>query len=107
MDATSYETEAEERGVRAMLQFQKLLTHGVGMTVHDHGLWPEDKPLQPGVVIAVDPQLWIPEEKIYIRCEDTVALTADRVENFTDAAPLDPDAIEHTLQTSPRKAIGV
>jgi hypothetical protein len=42
--------------------------------------------------------MWVPEEQLYIRCEDTVVITADGIENFTAAAPLDPDAIEAVMR---------
>ena len=50
-----------------------------------------------GLVFAVDPQMWIPEEKIYVRVEDTVAVTASGIEVLTADAPLDPDAVEKTV----------
>ena len=31
----------------------------------------------PGLVFSVDPMLWVPDEQLYIRCEDTVAVTED------------------------------
>ena len=38
--------------------------------------------------------MWVPEESLYIRVEDTVAITESGVENLTDAVPRDLDAIE-------------
>lgn len=96
VDAMTFADEAEERGVRATLSFHKHLTHGVGMSCHDHGYWGEG-PLQPGAVIALDPQVWIPEKKQYLRVEDTVVVTADGLENFTEAAPLELDDVEQMI----------
>ncbi|MCW3059406.1 MAG: hypothetical protein JWQ02_1227, partial [Capsulimonas sp.] len=42
-----------------------------------------------GLVFALDPQMWIPEEKLYIRVEDTVAVTERGVEVLTADAPLE------------------
>jgi len=98
VDAMSFADEAEERGVRATLSFHKHLTHGVGMAVHDHGYWGES-PLEPGAVIALDPQLWIPEKKIYVRVEDTIVVTDAGVENFTADAPLELDETERAVGT--------
>jgi Xaa-Pro aminopeptidase len=70
-----------------------VFSHPVGMAVHDDG---EYKPgrLQPGHVFSVDPQLWVPEENLYLRYEDTVAVTASGVENFTEFLPDGLDELE-------------
>jgi len=99
IDAMKFADDEEERGVRNTLTFHKHLTHGVGMSCHDHGYWGE-KPLEPGAVIALDPQLWIPEKQLYIRVEDTVAVTPDGVENFTESAALELDDVEQMVGTS-------
>ena len=68
----------------------------VGMAVHDVGDY-RSRPLEPGVVMAIDPMIWIPEERQYVRCEDTVLVTADGCEVLTSAAPLDCDEIEAAM----------
>jgi len=70
-----------------------VFSHPVGMAVHDDGAYIHG-PLQPGHVFAVDPQLRVPDEQLYIRVEDTVAVTEDGVENFTAFLPADLDSIE-------------
>lgn len=82
---------------RRMLDFRGHLSHPVGMIVHDVDNYTL-RPLEPGVVFAVDPQMWVPEEKLYIRCEDTVVVTADGMENLTAAAPLGLDEVEAFLR---------
>lgn len=69
------------------------MSHPVGLAVHDDGSY-RDGPLQPGHVFSVDPQLWVREENVYLRYEDTVVVTEDGVENFTDFLPAELDAIE-------------
>ncbi len=81
----------------AMLTFQGHLSHPVGMAVHDVGGY-RHKPLEPGVVLTVDPQMWVREEKRYIRCEDTIAVTEDGIDNFTKAAPLELDKVEALMR---------
>jgi len=76
-----------------MVESEVAFTHPVGMAVHDVGTYREE-PLQPGFVFALDPQLWVPEERLYIRVEDTVAITATGVESHTAAAPLELDEVE-------------
>lgn len=99
VSAMEFADDEEERGVRDTLTFHKHLTHGVGMSCHDHTYWGEG-PLEPGAVIALDPQLWIPEKHVYIRVEDTVAVTHDGLENFTELAALELDDIERMVGTS-------
>jgi Xaa-Pro aminopeptidase len=76
-----------EKAARTMLETSGgVLSHPVGMTVHDVGTYKRG-PLQPGHVFSVDPQLWVPEEHLYLRYEDTVVVTDTGVENFTDFLP--------------------
>ncbi|HEX7901835.1 MAG TPA: Xaa-Pro peptidase family protein [Planctomycetota bacterium] len=93
---TRFESPAHEAGARATLKYRGHLSHPVGMAVHDVGdYW--KRPFAPGLVFAVDPQMWIPEEKIYVRVEDTVAVTETGVEILTAAAPLDAEAVEKAV----------
>jgi Xaa-Pro aminopeptidase len=73
-----------------------VFSHPVGMAVHDDGGY-FDRPLEPGVVFSVDPQLRVPEESLYIRYEDVVAVTEKGVENFTDFLPSALDDIERVV----------
>ncbi|MCH7557876.1 MAG: aminopeptidase P N-terminal domain-containing protein [Planctomycetes bacterium] len=72
------------------------MSHAVGMEVHDVG--GSRGPLKPGMVFAVDPQMRVPEEKLYIRIEDTVVVTDDGVDILTDAAPWELDDIEKLMK---------
>ena len=74
-----------------------VFSHTVGMAVHDVGRY-RGAPLKPGQVFAVDPQLRVPEENLYIRYEDTVVVTEDGVENFTDFLPMELDDIEALIR---------
>jgi Xaa-Pro aminopeptidase len=68
-------------------------SHTVGMAVHDVGSY-RDGPLQPGQVFSIDPQMWVPEENLYLRYEDTVVVTETGVENFTAFLPSKLDDME-------------
>jgi Xaa-Pro aminopeptidase len=74
-----------------------VFSHPVGMTVHDDGDY-LNEPLRPGHVFAVDPQLRVPEEQLYIRYENTVAVTSSGVENFTGFLPSELNEIEKLMQ---------
>ena len=42
--------------------------------------------------------IWVPEERLYVRIEDVVVITADGMENFTEFIPVDPQEIERIMQ---------
>jgi Xaa-Pro aminopeptidase len=46
------------------------LSHYVGLEVHDPG--PYDIPVGPGMVFTIEPGIYIPEEKLGVRIEDTL-----------------------------------
>jgi Xaa-Pro aminopeptidase len=95
---TRFSKPEYERAARKMIETGGgAFSHPVGLSVHDVGGYRQG-PLRPGHVFALDPQLWVPEETLYIRCEDTVAVTADGVENFTAFLPADLDAIEAVVR---------
>ena len=70
-----------------------VFSHPVGMAVHDDGDYSKG-PLKPGHVFSIDPQLRVPEEKIYLRYEDVIVITESGYENFTDFLPSELDEIE-------------
>jgi Xaa-Pro aminopeptidase len=70
-----------------------VFSHPVGLAVHDTGGY-GGRPLPVGLVIAIDPQLRVPEENLYMRVEDTIVVTKDGVENLTGEAVLELDEIE-------------
>ena len=97
VEETAWSQESFRKGAAATLEFHGHLSHGVGMAVHD--VWNyRQETLKPGVVLALDPQMWIKEQEIYIRVEDTVVVTADGVENLTADAPLELDEVETVIQ---------
>lgn len=93
---TDWSSEAHEEAAMGALAFRGHFSHPVGMAVHDVGDY-RTVPLVEGAVFSVDPMIWIPEEQAYIRCEDTVVVTADGYENLTGGAPLDCDEIEAAM----------
>jgi Xaa-Pro aminopeptidase len=94
---TSFATESHRKAAEAMLAFRGHLQHPVGMTVHDPGtIW--GQPFREGQVFAVDPMMWIPEERLYVRMEDTVLVTKDGIENFTAFLASTPDEIEAVMK---------
>lgn len=68
--------------------------HAVGMDVHDRVTSFREEPLQEGMVIVVDPMVWLPEPMQYIRTEDTIVVGKDGVEVLTALAPYRMEEIE-------------
>ena len=104
VEATKWLKPIYEQAARRALVFPHHLSHPVGMAVHDVGHY-RGTELRPGVVLTVDPQLIIPEERLYVRVEDTVAITADGIDNFTQDAPYDLDEVERLMRESDKRPL--
>lgn len=76
--------------------------HYVGMSVHDVG--EDEGPLRPGMVIAVEPIIDIPEEELHIRIEDTVLITEEGAEILSAHVPKE---VEDVLALVGRRASGM
>ena len=89
-----------EQAAREMVEKGSgVFSHPVGMAVHDDGDYNyRRRPLAPGVVFSVDPSLWVREENLYLRYEDTVVVTETGVENFTDFLPSELDDLEALMR---------
>ncbi len=57
------------------------LSHFVGLDVHDVGDY--ERPLEPGMVLTVEPGLYVAKEQVGVRIEDTVAITKDGFRNLS------------------------
>jgi Xaa-Pro aminopeptidase len=87
---------AHLKAVQEGLIFRGHCQHPVGMAVHDVGRV-RGVPLQPGMVFTIDPMIWIPEERLYIRIEDVALVTADGVENLSGFVPSRMADVERTI----------
>ena len=74
------------------------LSHHLGLDVHDPGL--PNLPLAPGMVLTVEPGIYIPDEEIGIRIEDDVLVTPDGHEVLSTAAPKSVGAVEAEMAKS-------
>ena len=53
-----------------------------------------NRPIEAGMVITVEPGIYIPEEKIGVRIEDMILITKDSYELLTRRLPRNADEIE-------------
>ena len=75
--------------------FNHGLGHPIGMDVHDVGI---SRPLEPGMVVTLEPGIYIQAEKLGVRIEDDVLVTAKGGEWLSAGAPRTTDAIERVMR---------
>ena len=95
-EETEFSKAEYQEAARKTLTFRGHLSHPVGLAVHDVGTY-RDQPLRPGTVFSVDPMMWVPEERLYIRIEDVGVVTEEGFENFSAYAPTHIEDIEEFM----------
>jgi Xaa-Pro aminopeptidase len=80
------------------------LGHHVGLHVHDAG--DPSRPLEPGMVVTIEPGIYIPEENIGVRIEDIVLITEDGYKLLTARLPRSADAVERLMADARRDRAG-
>jgi Xaa-Pro aminopeptidase len=71
------------------------LSHWLGMDVHDPG--DVSAPFVPGMVLTIEPGIYLPAEGLGIRIEDDVVVTATGGAWLSDQAPRTTEAIERLM----------
>ena len=71
------------------------LGHSVGLNVHDPN---PIGPLQAGVIITMEPGIYIPEEKLGVRIEDMVLVTDTGSRVITGALPREASEVEKAMR---------
>jgi len=71
------------------------LSHHVGLDVHDPS--GPSRPLEPGMVITIEPGIYIPEENLGVRIEDDVLVTPTGYKLLTARLPRSVDEIEKIM----------
>jgi Xaa-Pro aminopeptidase len=71
------------------------LGHHIGLNVHDPGEY--CKALEPGMVVTVEPGIYIPEENLGVRIEDDVLITETGYKLLSERLPRDASEIEKIM----------
>src|SRR5438034_3763500 len=82
-------------GVPCDAYFIHGLSHGLGMDVHDVGDY--RTPLKQGMVITIEPGIYLPQEALGVRIEDDVLVTATGAEWLSAKAPKTTAEIERLM----------
>jgi Xaa-Pro aminopeptidase len=72
-------------------------SHHLGLEVHD-AVDTVSKPLEPGMVITVEPGIYLPDEDLGVRIEDDVLVTATGYELLSKNVPRTSDGIEQYMR---------
>ena len=78
------------------------LGHFVGLDVHDAGAYHE--PLEVGMVLTLEPGIYIPEKGLGIRIEDQIVITETGARMLTDGLPRKAEDIERWMAARPAPA---
>ena len=71
------------------------LSHSIGLNVHDP--FDYQQPLQPGMVVTIEPGIYIREEKLGVRIEDDILITENGCEVLTRRLPRTGEEIERIM----------
>jgi Xaa-Pro aminopeptidase len=71
------------------------LGHHIGLNVHDPGEY--CTPLRPGMVVTVEPGIYIPDENLGVRIEDDVLITETGYKFLSERLTRDPNEIERIM----------
>ncbi len=89
-------THGKDRHGKALGQYYiHGLGHDIGLDVHDPGQYCE--PLRPGMVVTMEPGIYIPEENLGVRIEDDVLITETGFKLLSQRLPRDPAEIEKIM----------
>jgi Xaa-Pro aminopeptidase len=97
--ATYAEVHRAARAVISRAGYQDYFLHGIGhhlgIDVHDPT---PDGPLMPGMVLTIEPGIYLPERGIGIRIEDDVLVTKSGPRVLTEAIPKSIQVIEAVME---------
>lgn len=77
------------------------LGHHIGLDVHDAG--DTCRVLEPGMVITIEPGIYIPDENLGVRIEDDLLVTETGAKVLSEELPRNPDEIEKIMAEAAKK----
>jgi Xaa-Pro aminopeptidase len=77
------------------------LGHNIGLNVHDPGV--PGRALEPGMVITIEPGIYIPDENIGVRIEDDILVTETGAKNLSGRVPRTVEEIEKLMAEAKKK----
>ena len=90
--------EAATRFVDGFAKPGRTFGHWLGMEAHDVAGANFDGVYLPGMMLTIEPALTIPDERIYIRLEDAILITATGYENLSGPLPMEIADIEKVMK---------
>lgn len=98
--ATMVQVDAAARKVIKDAGFGDYFLHGIGhhmgLETHDPGI--QTAKLKPGMVVTIEPGIYIQDEAIGIRIEDDILVTKDGRQNMSSAIPKSVSEIEAAMK---------
>jgi len=91
---------AEKKAVRKY--FMHGIGHPIGLDVHDVSVI--GAPIQAGWVMTCEPGIYVPEEKLGIRLEDTILVTKEGPQSLMADIPMEAGEIEELMAGKTKKA---
>jgi Xaa-Pro aminopeptidase len=75
--------------------FMHGIGHQLGIEVHDST---PDGPLKAGMVVTIEPGIYLPDRKLGVRIEDDILVTGTGSKNLTAGIPKAPDEVEAMMR---------
>lgn len=94
-----HEVDAAARAVIEKAGYGDAYIHGIGhqLGIDVHDATP-DGPLKAGMVVTIEPGIYLPEQKLGVRIEDDILVTASGPRNLTSMIPKKAEQVEAVVR---------